>query len=400
MTDDALVIGGGPAGLMAADRIASAGFRVILTDAKPTLGRKFLMAGKSGLNITRDQPIDAFTAAYDSADWLAPMVAAFGPSDVTVWMESLGQSWFTGSTGRVFPKGMKASPILRAWIQRLTGMGVDIRTRWHWLGPDGTGQRFDTPDGVQVLHPRVTILALGGASWARLGSDGAWAKMLSDRGVAVTPFAPANVGLRVDWSDHMRPVFGAPLKSVRMRAGDLETRGEAVITRHGLEGGGIYTLSPALRDGVPLIVNLFPDTSVDQLTQRLANRPASESGSNRLKKALRLDGARLALALECARPLPRDPAALARVLTTLKIPHQGAMAMDQAISTAGGIARAALTRDLRLPALGDTYACGEMLDWEAPTGGYLLTACLATGRHAGDAAARALGGEARDDHPL
>lgn len=384
MKVDALVVGAGPAGLMAADRLLAAGLSVLLAEGKPSPARKLLMAGKSGLNITRDQGFDAFVAAFaEAGDWLRPMLAAFGPAQVQDWMRGLGQEVFTGSTGRVFPVAMKASPLLRAWLGDLGARGLDLRTRWRWRG----GGTFDTPGGPVTVSARATVLALGGASWARLGSDGLWAPVLAAQGVTLAPFRPANMGFRVDWSAPMARHFGAPLKAVTLIAGEQRVRGEAVISERGIEGGGIYAVSRALRDGAGLCIDLFPDLDADRLTARLATRPAKESTVNTLKK-IGLSGTRLALALECARPFPPDAADRAALLKALPVPLQGPRPMDEAISTAGGIPRAELTDDLMLRRLPGTFAAGEMLDWEAPTGGYLLTACLATGRWAGDGAAR------------
>jgi uncharacterized flavoprotein (TIGR03862 family) len=379
---DALVIGAGPAGLMAAEVMAAAGLSVLLAEAKATAGRKFLMAGKSGLNLTKDEGVDRFAAAYDTG-WLAPMLAAFGPAEVQDWCRGLGQEVFAGSSGRVFPVAMKASPLLRAWLARLEGAGVHLRTRWRWTG----GTSFETPEGAVTLHPRVTVLALGGASWARLGSDGAWAPALAAAGVSVAPFQPANMGFRVDWSAQMARHFGQPVKGAALclSTGQRE-RGEFVVSARGLEGGGIYAVSRALREGAGLAVDLFPDLGAQVVAARLAGR-AGDSMINRLRKA-GLTPVTVALAQEWGRPLPADPKALALMLKALPVPLQGPRPMDEAISTAGGIRREALTEGLELKALPGVFACGEMLDWEAPTGGYLLTACLATGRWAGLNAAR------------
>ena len=383
---DALVIGGGPAGLMAAEELARAGRRVLLCEGKPSVGRKLLMAGKSGLNLTRDEPLAAFTRHYDeAADWLGPMLAGFGPAEVQDWARGLGQPVFTGSSGRVFPEVMKASPLLRAWLRRLAELGVEIRTRWQWQG-FAEGLRFRTPEGTAELHPRVTVLALGGASWSRLGSDGAWAPWLAARGVGLAPFQPANMGFLVDWSPHMARHFGAPIKGAALSAGARQARGEFVISARGLEGGGIYAVARALREGAPLVLDLLPDQSADEIAARLARMRPGESLSNRLRK-LGLSPAATALVQECARPAPVG-AELAARLKALVVPLAGPRPLDEAISTAGGITRASLTEGLELCALPGHFACGEMLDWEAPTGGYLLTACLATGRHAGRAAAR------------
>lgn len=390
----ALVIGGGPAGLMAVEELARAGCAVTLTEAKPSVGRKLLMAGKSGLNLTKDEPADRFLTAYEeAADWLAPILAEFDAAAVQGWARDLGQALFTGSTGRVFPRAMKASPLLRAWLGRLDGLGVVRHTRWRWTGwtPQGA-LRFDTPEGAVTCQPATTVLALGGASWARLGSDGAWAGLLAERGVELAPFAPANAGLRVDWSPHMQPVLGQPLKGIALSAGDQRSRGEAVISRRGLEGGGVYAVCKAVRQGAELTLDLTPDLSAAELTARLARPRGKTSLSNHLRRVLKLDPARQALLQEFGRPLPADTAGLARLIKALPVRHGGVRPLDEAISTAGGVARAALEDGLMLRAVPGVFCAGEMLDWEAPTGGYLLTACLATGRWAGRAAAaRALG---------
>jgi uncharacterized flavoprotein (TIGR03862 family) len=370
---------------MAAEELARAGHQVTVAEGKTSPARKFLMAGKSGLNITKDEALPQFMAAYDPPDWLAGMLADFGPDRVQDWCRGLGQTVFTGSSGRVFPVAMKASPLLRAWLARLEGLGVTLRTRWRWVGFQGDGFHFETPQGTVVENPDVTVLALGGASWARLGSDGAWAPILAARGVEITPFQPANMGFRVDWSPHMAPFFGQPIKGARLMAGGQAVRAEFVLSEKGIEGGAIYALSRVLRGGAGLSLNLMPDLSGAALKDRLASQRSGETLKNRLRK-LGLAPASIALVLEFGRHLPPDQAVQA-----LPIPLQGPRPMDEAISTAGGVARYSLTGDLELRALPGIFAAGEMLDWEAPTGGYLLTACLATGRHAGRAAARRLG---------
>ncbi len=391
---DALVIGAGPAGLMAAEELAQGGARVTVAEAKPSPARKFLMAGKSGLNLTKDEDRDAFIAQYrEAAGWLRPMLDSFGPAEVQDWARALGQEVFTGSSGRVFPRVMKGSPLLRAWLARLQGRGVELRHRWRWTGFDGKALAFDTADGPCRLTPRVTILALGGASWSRLGSDGAWAPWLRGQGVEVAPFAPANMGFVVNWSPHMAQWFGTPVKGSLLIASDRQERGEFVISARGIEGGGIYAISRDLREGASLRIDLLPDVSEGEVAQRLQGQ-GRQTVANHLRKALRIDGVKLALLQEFGRPLPKGPA-LGALIKALPLRHAGPRPLDEAISVAGGIRQAALTDGLELRALPSIFACGEMLDWEAPTGGYLLTACLATGRWAGQAALRRL----REDRP-
>jgi uncharacterized flavoprotein (TIGR03862 family) len=384
----ALVIGAGPAGLMAAEMIADTGLPVLVVDAKPSAGRKFLMAGKSGLNLTKDEGRDAFLGHFaEAGHWLAPILSEFGPPEVQDWSRSLGQEVFTGSSGRVFPQAMKASPLLRAWLARLRAKGVELRTRWRWTGLSDGAHSFDTAEGRKEIAAAATVLALGGASWSRLGSDGAWAAVLAGRGVELAPFEASNVGYRVDWSDHMQPWFGAPVKSIALMAGGQRVRGEVVISARGIEGGGLYALARSLRSGAPLALDLFPDWTVEKIATRLASRPRKESATNRLRKALGLVDVRQALAREWLHPLPADFHALAGALKAIPVPLGPPRPIDEAISTAGGIRCAAFDRDLMLHALPGIFVAGEMLDWDAPTGGYLLTACLATGRRAGRAAA-------------
>ncbi len=382
----ALVIGAGPAGLMASEMLGQAGVPVLLADAKPSVARKFLMAGKSGLNLTMKAPFDRFLAAYgDRVDVIGPMLNAFGPGDVVRWAEELGQEMFTGPTGRVFPKVMKASPLLRAWLARLDGLGVERVVRWRWTGWDGDAAVFDTPDGQTRITSDVTVLALGGASWARLGSDGRWAEVLTSE---VAPFKPANMGLVVDWSEKMRIRFGQPVKGVAWKAGNSTSRGEAIISERGLEGGGIYAVSAAVRDGAALHVDLMPDVPVEDLEKRLSRTRGKLSGANFLRKVGRLDPVRQAMLMEFGRPLPTKAGELAALIKNLSVVHGGPRPLDEAISVAGGIRFDAVTDTLELKSRPGVFVAGEMLDWEAPTGGYLLTACLATGRWAGNAAAQ------------
>ncbi len=284
---------------------------------------------------------------------------------------------------------MKASPLLRAWLARLAAGGVELRTRWRWTGWDGGAAVFATPLGDRAVTARATVLALGGASWRRLGSDGLWTGALDAEGVPLAPFRPANAGLALAWSEPMRRHLGAPVKGVALSAGPVRARGEFVISERGLEGGGIYTVFAAVRDGAPLTLDLLPDLSEDEVARRLARPRGKSTRSEHLRKALRLDPVRLALLHEFGRPLP-EGAALARLLKALPVRHDGPRPIDEAISTAGGVRWDALTDDLELRACPGVFVAGEMLDWEAPTGGYLIGGCLATGRHAGRAAATRL----------
>nr|WP_309501765.1 TIGR03862 family flavoprotein [uncultured Roseovarius sp.] len=380
---DALVIGAGPAGLMAAEALAQAGLRVTVAEARPSPARKFLMAGKSGLNLTKAEPLETFLAALGpDARTLEPMLRAFGPAEVQTWASGLDQPLFAGSTGRVFPATMKASPLLRAWLARLDSLGVTLRRRWRWEGWDGAQVLMQTPDGPMRLSPTVTVLACGGASWARLGSDGAWAAHLPDM---TAPFQPANMGFRINWSAHMAAHMGHAVKGVALHAGGAVSRGEFVLTRHGIEGGGIYEVSRQLRDGAPLTVDLMPDLTEETIRERLARPRGKASLGNHLRKTLKLPPVKQALLMEFARPLPDD---MAPLIKALPIAHDGPMPLDQAISTAGGLRWDALDQALMLRNRPGTFAAGEMLDWEAPTGGYLITACLATGLWAGQHAAQ------------
>lgn len=376
---EALIIGAGPAGLMAAEVLSAAGRAVLLAEAMPTPARKFLMAGKSGLNLTKSEEFSEFCSHFSA---FPP--DDFGPDEVMDWARGLGITLFTGSTGRVFPAGMKASPLLRAWLSRLRRTGVDLRSRWRWSGLED-GFHFATPDGPRVVTPRVTVLALGGASWPRLGSDAGWAPMLRRAGVTIRDFRPANMGFRVAWSPAMARHFGMAVKGVALRAGNQISRGEWVISREGIEGGGVYAVSAAIRDGADAQLDLAPDLDHATLARRFARPRGKLSLGNWLRRVLG-DPVKTALLLEWGQPLPGDPAGWAARTKALPLRHAGPMDLDRAISSAGGIAADAIGPDLQLNALPGVFAAGEMLDWEAPTGGYLLTGCLAQGRKAGQGA--------------
>ena len=385
---DAVVIGAGPAGLMAAGEISVAGHRVLVVEGKPSVARKLLMAGKSGLNLTKNEPLDRFLPAYrEAADWLSPMIGAFDAQAVQDWAQDLGQETFVGSTGRVFPTAMKASPLLRAWMAQLAAQNVEVRTRWRWTGWDGDTLCFDTEDGPRRVNTSATVLALGGASWSRLGSDGHWANILTDQGVELAPFAPANAALNVGWSPHMTSHFGAALKSMRWTAGDLVSRGEVTLSRRGIEGGGLYSLTPALRQGADLWVDLLPDLGAETLEKRLSGKSAKLRLAHWLKNGLRLPPAKVALFFEMTKGADIPRSQWVATVKSLPVHHQGLRPIDEAISTAGGVKCAALDAGLMLRRRPGVFCAGEMLDWEAPTGGYLLTACFATGRWAGRAAA-------------
>ena len=392
-----VIIGAGPAGLMAAEAALEAGADVAVHDAMPSVARKFLMASKSGLNISHSEDFGQFRGRYTAPDErLTDMIAAFGPADVSSWMEGLEIESFVGSSGRVFPVAMKASPLLRAWLTRLREGGAVFHTRQRWTGWDSDGAlTFETPDGAEHVNADATVLALGGASWSRLGSDGAWTEILGARGVALEPFEPSNCGFQVDWSARLLAAHeGAPLKGVALSAGGQTVQGDVVMTRAGIESGAIYPLSAALRceiaktGAATLMVDLLPDIAEGVLVGRLSAASPKESVSNRLRKAARLGREKIALVNEVTRGAPpHDPAALAALIKSLPLGLTGTAPMDAAISTAGGVSWAALDETMMLKAIPGTYCAGEMVAWDAPTGGYLLTACLAMGRAAGMVAA-------------
>lgn len=389
MSPEVTVIGAGPAGLIAAEALARAGARVRLHDAMPSAGRKLLMAGRGGLNLTHSEPPGAFLARYgEAADWLAPRLEGFKPGDLTTWAEGLGQPTFVGSSGRVFPKAMKASPLLRAWLGRLNDLGVQLVLRSRWTGWDADGAlTFETPDGPRTETPDATVLALGGASWPRLGSDGGWAGLLAARGVAVAPFEPANVGFDVAWSPVFKARFaGQPLKAIALTHVGRTVRGEAMIAAYGLEGGAVYALSAGLREAIArdgraeLTIDLRPDQSPGQLTSRLVRPQGRQSQSNHLRKAAGLSPAAIGLMREATGgPIPISPRSQAELIKAVPVTLTGMQGLDRAISSAGGVRLSELDEDLMLRRLPGVFAAGEMLDWEAPTGGYLLQACFATG---------------------
>ncbi len=384
---DLCVIGAGPAGLIAAETAVDRGLSVVIVDAKPSFGRKLLMAGKSGLNLTKDEAITDFMDAFgDSTEWLRPMIVDFDNQSVIKWAQELGQPVFTGSSKRVFPNTMKASPLLRAWLERLGDKGVAFHRGWRWTGWQGSALAFETSDGAKSIAAQSTILALGGASWARLGSDGHWADILRSHGVPLVDFEPANMGFNVNWSRFMTPHFGTPIKNTRFTAGSFSTLGECVVSSNGLEGSAIYAASRYMRSGSQLILDLLPDQTEEALTQRIAKMPIKASRATILRKALRLDGVKAALFNEFAKPATR--ATFSKIAKALPITHAGPRPIGEAISTAGGVPQIALNDRLMLNEIPSVFCAGEMLDWEAPTGGYLITGCLATGRHAGIGAAK------------
>lgn len=392
----AAIIGAGPAGLMAAETLLARGVQVDIYDAMPRPGRKFLLAGKSGLNITHREDLDALIVQYGRDEGrLADMVRAFDNDAIIDWMEGLGQAAHIGPTGRVFPETMKASPLLRAWLGRLSDQGARFHHRHRWTGWGADGAlTFQTPDGARQMNADATLLAMGGRSWPRMGSDGAWASTVGAAGVETVPFAPSNCGFIVPWSSHMAKHEGAPVKSVSLSAGGQVSRAEFVITKTGVESGGIYALSAPLRDEIDargvaiLTLDLLPDMTVAALAERLSRGRGKSSMSSFLRKAARLSGVKLALLYEVVgTQLPHDNKALAQLIKALPLRLTGMAGIDKAISTVGGVAWNTLDDRLMLRAKPGVFCAGEMIDWDAPTGGYLLTACFATGRAAGEAMA-------------
>ncbi|MDB9800722.1 TIGR03862 family flavoprotein [bacterium] len=393
---DLLVVGAGPAGLMAAEQAARAGMRVAIAEAMPSPARKFLMAGKSGLNLTKAEEPNTFLQHFDTIAPLKPILAQFGPAEVIGFAQGLGQEVFTGSTGRVFPTRMKASPLLRAWLARLDALGVVLLRRHRWIGPLTTDapHLLATPKGQVAVTAGALILALGGASWARLGSDGAWQTLVAAAGVPIVPIQASNVGLQRAWSDHMRPFFGQPVKNIELTVADQRSRGEFVITQSGVEGGAIYALGRMLRQTPLARIDLAPQLSIHALRDMISNRKPKDSLSNFLRKSVKLDATKRALLFELTRPMPRDTDGLIAAIKAAPLQVSGPRPIDEAISTAGGLSWDALTPELMLRDFPGVFCAGEMLDWDAPTGGYLITACLATGRWAGRAAADYLSAKA------
>lgn len=407
------VIGAGPAGLMAAEELARAGVHVAVYDAMPSVGRKFLLAGRGGLNLTHSEPTEAFRSRFGNrAGQVSPWLDQLDATALRQWALDLGVETFIGSSGRVFPQEMKAAPLLRAWLRRLRASGVQFHTRHVWRGwaDDGT-LLFDTPQGAVTASTDAVVLALGGASWPRLGSDGAWQSLLEARGVAVAPLRPSNCGFLTDWSSYFSERFaGQPLKAIAMAPqGNFEIRrGECMVTAGGLEGGLVYAWSSNLRDtllsegAAELYIDLLPDRGLAQVLDEVTRPRGARSWSSHLSSRLGLRGVKTALLHEC---LPKtvfnDPEMLAAGIKRLPVRLNGLRPLAEAISTAGGVQFDALTQDLMLQSVPGVFCAGEMLDWEAPTGGYLLTASFASGRVAGQGVLRWLGsgGEQAEDAP-
>jgi len=383
------VIGGGPAGLMAAETIAAEGIAVSVFEKMPTLGRKFLMAGRGGLNLSHIEGQAPFMARYGEAKgWMAPRLAMFTPGRLREWCEDLGQRTFVGSSGRIFPTCMKASPLLRAWRARLDEQDVQIYLRHTWHGWDEAGSLCFTRDNGEELkiEADAVVLALGGASWPKLGADAAWVDAMETSGVEVKPFQPSNCGVNIAWSAVFKERFaGTPLKGIALGFGDKKVKGEAMITDYGLEGGALYSLSPALRaslagsEPTTLTIDLRPEQKQDVIAARLAKVRKGESLSNRLKKALKLSPAAISLLREAPGDMPHDAGELAALIKSVPVTIDSQRPLDRAISSAGGVALDAMDENQMLLARPGVFLAGEMLDWEAPTGGYLLQGCFSSG---------------------
>lgn len=393
------VIGGGPAGLMTAEVLSQGNVKVNLYDAMPTVGRKFLMAGKGGMNITHSEPIEPFISRYGVRQKkVAPLLNAFSPQDLRVWIHQLGIETFIGSSGRVFPRDMKAAPLLRAWLHRLRESGVNFHMRHRWLGWNEDGQlRFASPQGEMTTHADAVVLALGGGSWARLGSDGAWVTLLEQREIAVAPLKPANCGFDVAWSEHFSARFaGEPLKTVTLSFTDAsgiqhQKQGECLITANGIEGSLIYAMSAGLRDNInatgeaTIYLDLLPQKDIQQVTNEIAHPRGSRSMSSHLQSRLGIKSVKAGLLRELVSKQDfSDAARLAAAIKQLPLKLIATRPLDEAISSAGGVRFEELDEHLMVRTLPGVFCAGEMLDWEAPTGGYLLTACFASGRTAGN----------------
>jgi uncharacterized flavoprotein (TIGR03862 family) len=384
------VIGAGPAGLMAAEILARDGRNVTVFDHMPSAGRKLLMAGRGGLNLTHSEPLEVFLTRYGTAAArMAPAIHAFPPEALRGWAENLGQSLFVGTSGRVFPQAMKASPLLRAWLLRLNDLGVRFALRHRWQG-FGTAAQTLLFEGAAPIAAEGVILALGGASWPRLGSDGGWASALADRGVTLAPFMPANCGFTIGWTEMFRQRFaGTPLKAVALRGHGRVSRGDAMVTAYGIEGGAVYTLSGAFRDEIAVhgevlaTLDLRPDLPEAALAAKLRSLRPRDSLSNGLRRVLSLAPVAINILRESGSPPPRDPASLAALIKAVPLRLTGCQGLGRAISSAGGVTWDEVDDQFMLRRLPGVFVAGEMLDWEAPTGGYLLQGCMATGAAAG-----------------
>lgn len=384
-----VIIGGGPAGLMAAEVLARAGHKVHVYDRKLSLGRKFLMAGRGGLNLTHSEALPQFLKRYGAAEeFLTPLIEKFSPQDLCAWCEALGQETFVGSSGRVFPKAMKASPLLRVWQARLESLGAEFKLNRRWTGWDESGTLiFEKAQGIEKTEAAATLLSLGGASWPGLGSDGSWTDILKD--VPIAPLRPSNCGFHVAWSEVFKKKYaGQPLKNISLRCGDQIVAGEMMIAANGIEGGAVYALSSLIREMAPAMVyiDLRPHQTLKDIIEELVKTPiARQSLSTYLKKALGLSPVAIGLLREADINVGQLPAAaLAALIKAVPVKVTAPFAIDRAISTAGGITLDALDNNLMLIDKPGVFAAGEMLDWEAPTGGYLLQACFATGAAAGE----------------
>jgi uncharacterized flavoprotein (TIGR03862 family) len=377
-----LVIGGGPAGLMAADVAIRNGLKITVIDSMPTFGRKFLMAGKSGLNLTMNEDALRFkNRIIQDNKLIGKALDEFGPNEVIKWVNSLGIETFTGSTGRVFPKSMKASPLLRKWINQLVDLGVLLKTRWKLIGISDTTATFQTPEGIVNETADGIILALGGASWPKLGSTGDWQSLFNSEDIE--SFQPSNCSFLVSWSLKMSKYFGEPIKSIKLDAGHQSSRGEIMISKEGIEGGGIYPLSSALKKDLELKLDLLPDWSLEKISRLLTLPRGKASYSNILRKRLKLEPIKQAILREFAMDAFGDPTLLAKNIKSLRIPLNGTGPIQTAISTTGGMKLGSIDESFMLRSHPGVFCAGEMLDWDAPTGGYLLTTCMATGRMAG-----------------